>query len=252
MAERKVIYKYYPPDFDPSAIARRRGPKPVGASKLPTSRMMAPFSMRCNSCGEYIYKGRKFNARKENPHKKYLGIEIVRLYIRCTGCSAVITLCTDPKNKDYECESGAKRNFEPWRAAKLAEETEEGTMDRLEREEGERDVMRELDRKVEDEKTGMAVADALDEIRSRNARQEHVGKDGVGEDAEVREKREREEEDAKDIEIAHQAFAKMRKGEETEECEKKLEGTIDWTMRGAKKKQKSSLLPGLKHKMSAK
>lgn len=176
MSERKVLTKYYPPDFDPSKIARSRGPKQVGP-KQQTVRLMAPFSMKCTSCGEYIYKGRKFNARKETTEDKYLSITIFRFYIRCTRCSAEITFKTDPKNMDYECERGAKRNFEPWRAAKLAEETEEEMLDRVEREENERDAMKDLEKKTLDAKTEMQIADALDEVRTRNARRERADKD---------------------------------------------------------------------------
>ena len=61
MADRKALNHYYPPDFDPSKIPRRKAPKDAQQ----TVRLMAPFSMRCNTCGEYIYKGKKFNARKE-------------------------------------------------------------------------------------------------------------------------------------------------------------------------------------------
>lgn len=50
MSERKVLTKYYPPDFDPSKIARTRGPKTPGP-KVQTVRLMAPFSMKCTSCG---------------------------------------------------------------------------------------------------------------------------------------------------------------------------------------------------------
>jgi len=181
MSERKVLSKYYPPDFDPSKIERRRGPKPTGP-KQQVVRLMAPFSMKCTSCGEYIYKGRKFNARKETTDEKYYAISIFRFYIRCTRCSAEITFKTDPKNMDYMCEKGARRNFEPWRESKLAEETEEERLDRLEREEAERDAMRELEQKTEDARTEMAVADALDEVRMRNAARERAvpnGEDGV-------------------------------------------------------------------------
>lgn len=39
--------------------------------------------MKCLQCGEYIYRGRKFNARKETPlDEKYLGIQIFRFYIK--------------------------------------------------------------------------------------------------------------------------------------------------------------------------
>lgn len=79
---------------------------------------------------------------------------------------------------DYQCEKGAKRNFEPWRDSKAENynETEEETLARLEREENEeqerleRDKMAELEEKMLDSKREMAVADALDEIRTRNAR----------------------------------------------------------------------------------
>ncbi len=42
MSERKVLTKYYPPDFDPSKITRQRGPKNAGP-KLMTVRLMAPL-----------------------------------------------------------------------------------------------------------------------------------------------------------------------------------------------------------------
>jgi len=141
---------------------------------------MAPFSMKCTTCGEYIYKGRKFNARKETTSETYINIPIFRFYIRCTRCSAEITFKTDPKGMDYECERGARRNFEVWREQKIKDqETEEEMLDRLEREEGERSVMGELERKTEDARTEMAVADALDEVRVRNARRERVGDDDI-------------------------------------------------------------------------
>ncbi|KAI9857047.1 MAG: hypothetical protein M1813_008653 [Trichoglossum hirsutum] len=202
MSERKVLTKYYPPDFDPSKITRTRGPKQVGP-KVQTVRLMAPFSMKCTSCGEYIYKGRKFNARKETSGEKYYNIPIYRFYIRCTRCSGEITFKTDPKNMDYECERGARRNFEVWREAKLNDaETEEERLDRLEREEAERNAMVELEAKTLDAKREMEIADALDEIRTRNAMNERVDRAGVAlgergvEKDEEREREEREIEDA--------------------------------------------------------
>ncbi|PLB52035.1 DUF572-domain-containing protein [Aspergillus steynii IBT 23096] len=219
MSERKVLSKYYPPDFDPSAITRT--PKHLRSTgpKVITVRLMAPFSMKCTHCGEYIYRGRKFNARKETTEEKYFSIPIYRFYIRCTRCSGEITFVTDPKNMDYRAEKGAKRNFEPWRDASAAagtyNETEQETLDRLEKEEGEeqeqqeRDKMAELEEKMHDSKREMAIADALDEIRTRNARIART--EGLGEDValgqvrgEVDENREREERE--DEEAARRAF----------------------------------------------
>jgi hypothetical protein len=45
----------------------------------------------------------------------YLGIQIFRFYFKRSKCSAEITFKTDPQNSDYTVESGASRNFEPWR-----------------------------------------------------------------------------------------------------------------------------------------
>ncbi|KAK2737293.1 hypothetical protein FQN57_000377 [Myotisia sp. PD_48] len=166
MSERKVLTKYYPPDFDPSLLPRSK--KTQAGPKVQTVRLMSPFSMKCTSCGEYIYKGRKFNARKETTDEKYYNIPIYRFYIRCTGCSAEISFKTDPKNTDYECEKGAKRNFEPWRESKLAEADEQELDEQIE--EDPRDAMADLEAKAMDAKTEMAIADALDEVRLRNAR----------------------------------------------------------------------------------
>lgn len=76
---------------------------------------------------------------------------------------------------DYTCERGAKRNFEVWRKTdgeddKHKLETDEERLDRLEAEEAERGAMEVLEGKVLDAKREMEIADALDEIRTRNAR----------------------------------------------------------------------------------
>lgn len=218
MSERKVLQKYYPPEFDPSKIARTpKSQRPTGP-KLMTVRLMAPFSMKCASCGEYIYKGRKFNARKETTDDKYLNIPIYRFYIRCTRCSSEITFKTDPKNMDYVSERGAKRNFEPWRDPTSSElkETDEERLDRLEREEAEeaenaeRNAMEELEQKMVDSKREMDIADALDEVRTRNARIERGEKGGKEEEALARVRdsalERRAWQEHEDEEVARKAF----------------------------------------------
>lgn len=168
MSERKVLNKYFPPDFDPSLIPRRKVPK----NSQQVVRLMAPFSMRCNTCGEYIYKGKKFNARKETVEgEDYFGIKIFRFYIKCTLCSAEITFKTDPKNTDYAAEHGASRNFEPWRDE--AAEEEEDRLAKLEEEEN--NPMKQLENRTQDSKREMEILDALQDIRARNARIERAG-----------------------------------------------------------------------------
>lgn len=118
---------------------------------------------------------------------------------------------------DYECERGAKRNTEPWRMNGAGkQESDEERLDRLEREEEEKNAMQELETKTLDAKREMAVADALDEIRTRNARNERVGKDGL-EVTVARESidEERRRQDQEDEDAARRAF--MRRHEAMEE-----------------------------------
>lgn len=182
MADRKALNHYYPPDFDPSKIPRRKAPKDAQQ----TVRLMAPYSMRCNTCGEYIYKGKKFNARKELVvGQDYYGIKIFRFYIRCTQCSAEITFKTDPKNADYQAEHGASRNFVPTKEDEAGEDgedekllTEQEKLERkLERMEG--DPMKQLEARTIDSRREMEILDALQDIRTRNARLERVDTDAV-------------------------------------------------------------------------
>lgn len=221
MSERKVLNKYFPPNFDPAKVPKRQTPK----NAQHTVRLMAPFSMRCNTCGEYIYKGRKFNARKESTGTNYLGIRIFRFYIRCPLCAAEITYKTDPANADYECELGAKRNFEPWREEKREEE-HAALRRKLEET---HNPMKALENKSYDAKRELDIAEALDEIQAMNSRLEKVdvdtiydrvinesplgegeeaGSGGGGEDAARRQQQQEQEEDDA---IIREAFSRAQK-----------------------------------------
>ncbi|KAH7861256.1 hypothetical protein Vadar_023879 [Vaccinium darrowii] len=193
MGERKVLNKYYPPDFDPAKIPRRRRRE----NEQMKVRMMLPMSIRCATCGNYIYKGTKFNSRKEDVvGKTYLGIQIFRFYFKCTKCSAELTIKTDPQNLDYVVEAGATRNFEPWR-----KEDEEADSEKLKREKEEiGDAMKSLENRTLDSKREMDILAALDEVKSMRSRQATVGVDAMLEalqrSAEDKEKKLEEEDEA--------------------------------------------------------
>eukprot|EP00182_Erythrolobus_australicus_P004891 CAMPEP_0185841488 /NCGR_PEP_ID=MMETSP1353-20130828/17920_1 /TAXON_ID=1077150 /ORGANISM="Erythrolobus australicus, Strain CCMP3124" /LENGTH=306 /DNA_ID=CAMNT_0028540967 /DNA_START=21 /DNA_END=941 /DNA_ORIENTATION=+ len=113
MGERKVLNKYYPPDFDPAALPREKRRK----DPQEAVRFMLPMTVRCDSCGGFMYAGTKFNAKKELVSgETYHGIRIFRFFLKCIACAAHFAIRTDPKNADYQCESGATRNFERWKA----------------------------------------------------------------------------------------------------------------------------------------
>jgi hypothetical protein len=184
---------------------------------------------RCNTCGEYIYKGKKFNARKETVDgEDYYGIKIFRFYIKwcvvvlfhilafteshsSTLCSAEITFKTDPKNTDYSAEHGASRNFEPWREERVVEE--EDRLARLEEEEN--NPMKALENRTVDAKREMDILDALQDIRARNARNERVGQASdlvsrmTGEEEETEEEKERRLAEEEDEMLVREVFSKV-------------------------------------------
>ena len=204
MGERKVLNRYFPPDFDPLLVPKRK----YDPYKQVEVRMMIPFSLQCIKCGEYMYRGKKFNARKEDViGDDYLGIKKYRFYIKCCVCNNEIAFKTDPKNQDYVCESGlvgvlffprrcasararfphqhaidatrnagATRNFESWRQQDEAEEKFEGER----KEAAEANAMSALESKTLDSKIEMDILDALDEIKAYNERHERVDRAELG------------------------------------------------------------------------
>lgn len=168
MSERKVLNKYYPPDFDPSAIPKM---KSRGKNVPFNIRLMAPFNMRCNTCGVYIYKGKKFNSRKEDvENETYLGLRIFRFYIKCPQCVSEIAFKTDIKRQDYELEAGATRLFE---AERLAQEMAE--RERQEKEDEElNNPMKVLENRTKASRNEIEQIDMLEELREMNSRQANI------------------------------------------------------------------------------
>ncbi|XP_074640077.1 splicing factor YJU2-like isoform X2 [Tubulanus polymorphus] len=132
---------------------------------------MAPFNMRCNTCREYIYKGKKFNSRKETVEdENYLGLHIFRFYIKCPKCVAEIAFKTDPQSTDYTLEAGATRNFEPIRTAeKLAkEELAAAELEEI------NNPMKVLENRTKASRNEMEMIETLEELRDLNARHAKV------------------------------------------------------------------------------
>lgn len=169
-----VLNKYFPPDFDPSKVPK--GKRVRSEEKQMKVRMMLPMSVRCNTCGNFMYKGTKFNTRMEDVKgEDYLGIKIFRFYYKCTNCSAEFCMKTDPKTTDYIVEAGATRNYEPWRDKERAVEDVKAKRD----EEEKGNAMKALENRTIDSKREMDILTALDEMKSLKARHEGIGLDAA-------------------------------------------------------------------------
>ena len=195
MSDRKVLNKYYPPDYDVSKIPRLRLP----SNRQVQSRIMLPMSLQCARCGEFIYKGKKFNARKEHCQgEDYLGIKRWRFYFRCPSCLNEITFKTDPQRSGYEVELGATRNYEPWKAR-----ADEEAQQRREVEEADADVMRKLERKSHTGRLEQDMAEVIEELRERNSRGDQLTLEDLIQRRSDAQKQREEEEDQR---MAREAF----------------------------------------------
>ncbi|XP_060552739.1 splicing factor YJU2-like [Ruditapes philippinarum] len=197
MSERKVLNKYYPADYDPSKIPKGKRNRNATFN----IRIMAPFNMRCNMCKGYIYKGKKFNSRKEDVmDEDYLGLKIFRFYIKCPTCVSEIAFKTDLERTDYTLEAGAKRLFE---AEKIAQQMAEE--ERKAKEEDEMNPMKMLENRTKASRAEMDQIDTLEELREINSKKNQVNTEEMIEKYRKYEEllaqlqMEKEEEEIKDI-----------------------------------------------------
>lgn len=177
MGERKNLNKYHPPDFDPKKIHRIKKPK----NQQKKIRFMLPVRVRCNTCGNYMSEGTKFNCREEDViTETYLGIKIHRFYIKCTKCLAEVTIKTDPRNHSYTVESGATclYNGHGEEEKKKHEETE--------------NALESLEKRTVVSKREIEVMAGLDELKSMKSRRASVSVDSMLE-ALIRRKKQEEE-----------------------------------------------------------
>ena len=168
MAERKVLNKYYPSDFDPDKL---RTIEKKNTPKICNVRMMLPMTMKCYTCGTYTYIGTKCNMKVEPVQDEdYLGITLYRFYYRCSNCYSQITFKTDPKNNDYTAEIGASRNHEPWKDIMLAEEEYKNNK----KNEMKEDAMKNLEYRTYDSKREMDILEATDKVKELNRREANI------------------------------------------------------------------------------
>ncbi|XP_019099905.1 PREDICTED: coiled-coil domain-containing protein 94 homolog [Camelina sativa] len=163
MGERKSLNKYYSPDFNPKKIPRLQKPK----NQQKKIRFMLPLRVRCNTCGNYMSEGTKFNCRQEDViNETYLGIKILSFYIKCTKCLAEVIIKTDPKNSSYTVESGATCLYNGVEEKEKKREVTENALESLER----RTVV---------SKREIEVMAALDEVKSMKSRRASVSVDSM-------------------------------------------------------------------------
>lgn len=258
MSERKAINKYYPPDWDPLKVVKRKR-DPNQTIKI---RMMAPYLMRCTKCNEYIAERRSFNARKETTNETYLKTKIIRFHITCPRCNNHISFKTNPQTAGYTPEEGAVRNYEPTRKVtstnvpKDRQETEDELLQRLEKEEQENlkfqtlkerrkrnpfwnkqeslqaggDVYENLEKRLLEQQREQQLNEHLEELQMKNNQlQAKGGSDKLIEEAkerlenELRELRNnrQEEQNKEDDERARNAFRKRSREQEEEKYDNK-------------------------------
>ena len=229
MAERKVLNKYYPPDFDPDKL---RTIEKKNTRKICNVRMMLPMTMKCYTCGHYTYIGTKCNMKVEPcQDEDYLGITLYRFYYRCSNCYSQITFKTDPKNNDYTAEIGASRNHERWKDMMLAEEEYKNNK----KTEMKDDAMKNLEYRTYDSKREMDILEATDKVKELNRREAHIDFDYLikkvrENDKEKKEKEKENNQEKKEIEkmyknldkekINKNIFDKLIKNEDIKDKEK--------------------------------
>jgi hypothetical protein len=177
-------------------------------------RFMLPCSVQCTTCGQFIYAGKKFNARKEEAVGfAYLGIRVWRFYIHCDSCSCEVVLRTDPKNSDYVVENGANRNFEPWKQDKAVMDLMEVSKAEEERE----NAIQALENRAKVSKHEMDTQDALEEIRELNKKKDSLDTEDLIEEYAVKRRKLDGTEDAEEqarLEEEQQAAQAFAKAEE--------------------------------------
>lgn len=170
--------------------------------------------MRCNTCGDYIARGKKFNARKETvENEEYLGLKVFRFYFKCPRCMQEITFKTDPKSYDYVVEHGATPNF---KALKLAEQ--QAIEEKREKDEEELlNPMKLLENRTKASRREMENLEALEDLKEMNQREVVIDYDEIIKKKKEELEAELKKQEEKDELFVQSIFAKNNNSDETEE-----------------------------------
>lgn len=150
---------------------------------------MVPFNMQCNSCTEYIYKGKKFNMNRETVEgETYLNLKLFRFQFNCPNCIAHITFKTDLEHCDYKNEHGATR-------------LEGGAVDSEslipEDSESPEDPMKTLEKRQKQSLLKMRNLEELEDLQEKNREKEGIDSLRLLEAERSKQKELEEEEDAR-------------------------------------------------------
>lgn len=166
MSDRKGQSKWYDPNFDYHELEKynkqlkktRQQPN----TKQTEVRMIIPMSIQCLLCNEYIYKGTKFNSKKEIIEgEDYCGIKIYRFLFKCPNCKNIFTIKTDPQHHCYLCEKNCKSTIDPRREELKRRENEM----KLKKEEEKNDIVKKMENQTKNAQREMKELERLDELK---------------------------------------------------------------------------------------
>ena len=166
MSDRKGQSKYYDPNFDYQELEKYtkqlKKTRQIKTTTQTEVRMIIPMSLQCLVCNEYIYKGTKFNSKKETVEgEEYCGIKIYRFYFKCPNCKNTFTLKTDPQHNSYVCEKNAKANIDPRRAELQRRESEM----KQRKEEEKDDIVKQMENQTKNALNEMKELERLDQLK---------------------------------------------------------------------------------------
>ena len=166
MSDRKGQSKWYDPNFDYHELEKYN--KQLKKTRQQTKsnqtevRMIVPMSVQCLICNEYIYKGTKFNSKKETVEgEDYCGIKIYRFYFKCPNCKNIFTIKTDPQHHCYVCEKNVKSNVDPRREELQRRENEM----KMKKEEEENDIIKKMENQTRNAQREMKELERIDELK---------------------------------------------------------------------------------------